>query len=775
MAQAQDELIGKRLGGYDIIDRIGQGGMATVYRAQQLSMNRDVAIKILPRQFLNDDSYLARFDREVKIVSKLEHRSIVPVYDYGQHEGQPYIAMRYMQGGSLDDILSKRGPLPLDLIVRMLEQIAPALDFAHSKGVLHRDLKPSNILLDDGDGAYITDFGIARILGEGGQGITTQGVVGTPSYMSPEQAQGQTLDNRSDIYSLGVMLFELTTGRRPFYSDTPYSIAVMQVTTPPPLPRSINPNVTPAVERVILRAMDKKSAGRYDTAVALCDAVRQAMNAPKLETQPRPPNITMPLHTQPLPNSPAQGHQTQQPPNYAPPAPAYPPTQPYAPHGQAPQPYQAAPPITYPPPQGAPQYNTYPQGNPPASGYNAPYAPSSPSQAAVPAYTGTGSSDAVYVPKKRRKNAITDFFLGGALGCVALIVLVGIVALGLWMLLRNVDSATPTPNRNTTPAVSAADVTATAAALASANGGATPDIATPIGIEQAYTIRPTAESMGSSVLFYGLRPYEGTPNYDIWRIDLNTSIETQLTAGGAVESYPSASPDGAWIVYQSNADGDFELYIMDRFGGNTRKLTDNSYSDRLPSWSPDGQWIVFSSDVRNTDTHDLYIIRPDGSDLTELYSNGQRNAHARFSPIEPILIFTTGEPRDANTWEIAAITLTVQADGRFVAGDFFQLTENELQDNSPNYSADGSEIVYITAGDGGAAIAVMARDGSNPRVVYDSDGEEWGAHFSLNNSAIVFNRSSSSDATQRVYIINPDGTNEQQVTTISGMYPSFLP
>lgn len=293
-----DNLIGRTIGGYAFLDIIGRGGMATVYRAHQVSMNRIVALKVLPRQFLHDDTYMQRFNREVQIAARLEHRGIVPVHDYGEFDGQPYIVMRYMAGGSVDDLLHG-GALPLAEILRILDQIAPALDFAHSKNVLHRDLKPSNILLDGDGGAYLTDFGIARVIGEtAGGAITTQGVIGTPSYMSPEQAQGGALDGRSDIYALGVTLFEMATGRRPFEGDTPYNIAVKQVLEPPPLPRVFNPAIPESVEAVILTAMSKHPDGRYPDGAALAEAFRRAV-----ERRDPVPEVYAPPVVYPIPPS----------------------------------------------------------------------------------------------------------------------------------------------------------------------------------------------------------------------------------------------------------------------------------------------------------------------------------------------------------------------------------------------------------------------------------------------------------------------------------------
>ena len=271
---------GSIVGGYQILEVVGQGGMATVYRAHQLSMDRDVALKVLPHHLLRQANSLERFKREANIIARLEHRAIVPVHDYGEHNGLPYIVIRYMDGGSVAELLL-HGPLSPQRALHIVEQIAPALDYAHQKGVLHRDLKPSNILLDANGDAYIADFGIARILGENAPSLTTSGVVGTPSYMSPEQAQGHELDGRSDVYALGVVLFEMLTGQRPFEGETPYSVAVKHVTEQPPSACKLNPALPPSVERVLYKALEKDPDRRFQTATELAQALRQALERPQ--------------------------------------------------------------------------------------------------------------------------------------------------------------------------------------------------------------------------------------------------------------------------------------------------------------------------------------------------------------------------------------------------------------------------------------------------------------------------------------------------------------
>jgi len=268
-------MIGMSLGPYRIVERLGRGGMAAVYKAYQPSLDRYVAVKVLPSHLTDEPGFAERFRREARAVAKLEHPHILPVHDYGQEGERTYIAMRYVEGGTLKDLLGK--PLELPLIVDLIGQIAEALDYAHDHGVIHRDVKPSNVLLDRGNWALLTDFGVARMV-EATQQLTGTGVgVGTPAYMSPEQGQGKKVDRRSDVYSLGVVLYEMLTGRVPFEAETPLAVVWKHVNEPLPLPRSINPAVPEAVERVVLKAMAKLPEDRFQVAGELEQALRSAL------------------------------------------------------------------------------------------------------------------------------------------------------------------------------------------------------------------------------------------------------------------------------------------------------------------------------------------------------------------------------------------------------------------------------------------------------------------------------------------------------------------
>ncbi len=285
---------GENVGPYRILEQLGQGGMATVYKAYHAALDRYVAIKVLHPAFTQDPNFLSRFQREARVVAKLEHPNIVPVYDFSEHEGQPYLVMKFIQGETLKARLA-RGPISQEEVLRVVEAIGAALSYAHEKGILHRDIKPSNVILADDGRIYLADFGLARIAQAGESTLSSDMLLGTPQYISPEQALGKPdLDEGTDIYSFGVVLYELVVGKVPYSADTPYSIIHDHIYTPLPLPRRINPEVPEAVERVLLKALAKDRADRYPDVNNLVKAFREAYSAQLIQP---PVTVTQPTGT----------------------------------------------------------------------------------------------------------------------------------------------------------------------------------------------------------------------------------------------------------------------------------------------------------------------------------------------------------------------------------------------------------------------------------------------------------------------------------------------
>jgi serine/threonine protein kinase len=270
---------GEIIGQYEIVGQIGSGGMATVYKAYHEKLDRHVAIKLMHDTFVQDDNFIARFQREARIVARLEHPHIVPVYDYAESSDRPYLVMKYIDGGTLKRRLIKRG-ITLDEIKTMMTSLADSLTYAHEKDVLHRDIKPSNILIDDRDLPYITDFGLARIAQVGESTISHDMMLGTPFYISPEQAKGdKDLAPTTDIYSFGIILYELLVGTVPFTADTPYAIVHEHIYNKPTPPSHINKDLTPAIDAVIMKALAKNPIERYQTTTELMTAFNTAMDA----------------------------------------------------------------------------------------------------------------------------------------------------------------------------------------------------------------------------------------------------------------------------------------------------------------------------------------------------------------------------------------------------------------------------------------------------------------------------------------------------------------
>jgi WD40 repeat protein len=288
-----DELIGQSLGAYEIRRELGRGGMAVVYLAYQPQMEREVAIKVLPREFLHDPTFLERFRREARAIARLSHPHILSVYDSGEQDGLPFIVMAYVPGGSLAE--RTRAAMPLNEVARIVRQIADALDYAHDQGIIHRDLKPANVLLDRQGNIYLTDFGIAKAMEATAQ-LTGSRIIGTPAYMAPETTRKGSLTRRVDVYALGVTLFEMLTGSLPYEGDTPVGTLLAHVTEPIPDVRKLQPGLPNVVQAIIEQAMAKDPDDRFPSAGVLAEALEAAVRGEEVTgLKPPPPTIDAPL------------------------------------------------------------------------------------------------------------------------------------------------------------------------------------------------------------------------------------------------------------------------------------------------------------------------------------------------------------------------------------------------------------------------------------------------------------------------------------------------
>ncbi|MBM3944594.1 MAG: serine/threonine protein kinase [SAR202 cluster bacterium] len=266
---------GSTLGRYRVIQQLGRGGMATVFKAFDPTLDRHVAIKVLPSFDAPDPTFTARFANEAQTVAKLRHPNIVQVFDFGEDKGFSFIVSELVSGGTLQDKLTGK-PLAAADVLKYMTPLADALDYAHSQGIIHRDLKPANVLLDEQERPILADFGLARMLQSMSRFTQAQQALGTPEYMAPEQAMGADADNRSDLYAIGVMLFQMLLGETPYHADTPAATLMAHVHRPLPLPSALNPGFSPRLEAVVLKSLAKDPNDRYQSAKELINALALA-------------------------------------------------------------------------------------------------------------------------------------------------------------------------------------------------------------------------------------------------------------------------------------------------------------------------------------------------------------------------------------------------------------------------------------------------------------------------------------------------------------------
>ena len=299
--------IGDDFGAYQLEEMIGHGGMSIVFRARHLALDRPVALKLLAPELSDDPTFQERFVRESRLAASLDHPNVIPIYEAGEENGVYYIAMRYVPGSNLKALLRRDGPLDSAQTVSVIGQIASALSAAHDRGLVHRDVKPANVLIVEGAGAddslhvYLSDFGIAK---QQASNVTRTGMfLGTAEYASPEQIEGKDLDGRSDIYSLGCVLYECLTGNSAYEKDSEVALIYAHLLEPPPSARAVRPELSPEIDTVLAKAMAKKVDDRYGSAKEMAAAVREALTPSQARAQAEPEPVQAAAAPPPAPET----------------------------------------------------------------------------------------------------------------------------------------------------------------------------------------------------------------------------------------------------------------------------------------------------------------------------------------------------------------------------------------------------------------------------------------------------------------------------------------
>jgi len=693
---SKNQLVGQ----YRIISHIARGGMADVYLAEDIDLKRKVALKVMLDFLAEDPQFVQRFRREAQTVAKLEHPNIVQVYSTGlTSTNQPYIAMQYIEGGSLQtklEQLEARGKLLTTVqALNITRQLALALDVAHNAGIVHRDLKPSNVLVRPDGTPVLVDLGIV-LVGGGSKLTQTGSLIGTPSYMSPDQIRDLPLDGRSDLYSLGIILYEMLTGRRPFDAEETIAVLHKQVYEEPIPIYRLRTDLSLQSQAIVETCLKKEREERYPTAADLVQAIDQAFLAEGvLGPDTRATQVLTTLHDSSLISRQK---------------------------------------VVRVPTEEKP---TIKRGMRP--------------RRKIPAWL------------------ITTLFV---LAAVSLF-------FGYQLFRGDSDPPTttvaiaPTPNETavlamTIVARSTIDSQETAVALAKiteepeATTTPTPSD-TPIPTDTATpTDTPSPSSMPVARLQPGIVFQSNRDgDFEIFVMDLDGSNQIQLTDNQVDDNYPVVTLDGSKILFETYRDGNWEIYTMNIDGSDQRRLTNMPQSkERLPTWSPDGNQIAYLSNQNGE--YEIYIMNADGSNPYQVTFTDFPEGHVSWSANNRLVY--NADPGSGSSWEIYTIGTNGQNQQ--------QLTSNSVSDWSPEWSPDGRTILYLSiVGDNDPAIFIMNADGTDQRLLYNSPQYEWGADWSVDGTRIIFTKDE--DDFNNLYIMDADGRNLQFLTNRAA-YPSWV-
>lgn len=775
---------------YQVKAFLGRGGMATVYHAFDPRFERDVAVKLMPREFLHDPAFLARFEREAKTIAALEHGAIVPVYDFGDHEGQPFLVMRYMAGGSLNRRIEE-GPVGLHEAAQIIERIGSALDKAHSRGIVHRDVKPGNILFDEDRQAYLTDFGIVK-LSEATAQLTGSGIIGTPAFMAPEMSMPGGLTPLIDIYALGVTLYMMLTGEQPYKADTPMGLYFAHMRQPIPDISMMRPDLPEAAQYLIDRALAKEPVDRYQMASEMAEDLQRVAAGASVNERGIEDTVSITRAAVP---SPAAATPPPPPPTSPPPAVVSEPAPPAKPRRRKSRGWLWAilalavfgaiigggififnqvfdllesaqingsivtdeptegPPTRTPTPTRTPSPTPVPPGG--GSGYLViGRSPVSRRNIYSISTDGTGRRtltdssandyDAHYSPDGRQivfvsnRGSGTNLYLMEADGSnVEQLTFGGSNLDPDWS--PDGELIAFSSNRDGNQHIFVMD--ADGSNIFRVTSGDYMWLYDPVWMPGGYEL--IYQRYGQINLVYmDTGESEELLDFDYGTYDL------------------AVSPGGDQIAFEGWADddNDSEIYLFDLGSGSLRKLTDNLPYDNDPVWSPDGRRIAFNS--YRDGNYEVYLMDTDGSNLARLTANEVDDYVSGWSPDgQTILLSADAEPNGGS--DIYRVDI--------VGGGETALADFPSDEYQPAASPDGRWIAFTSMRDGYREIYLMNPGGGELTRLTDNEVSEYSLAWSPDGTKIVF--AGGIRGEDQLFVINVDGSGQVQISEDGMSWP----